>query len=309
MHSTSSSENTPSAVTPLCPMPSSSCNCSRISYAAPQHATDIGAHLHVELARRLEAQHRVVARHVAHFKRRNRSRSAISCNHRIGQIPNLILRIQQHGNQRRALQPDTSPPARRSAPRARGEKMLIVQSYSCINSRAQASAAISISSLLCPRSGSSAISPLPDRLHCISSQRLDSADLGSISSIFRPPYSSSSPFRAILAAAIALSRTLAAPTRATLSMPHRNSFLAQLHRRLVIPVQPMRRGITPQQRSQRNPQLDIELLADKASPHFYCHQRRRRDIGLPASLAESVRSAISFIRVKVDDHNFLRNLR
>ena len=61
MHSTSSSENCPSAVTSLWPMPSFLQACSYSSSPPTQQAADVGADLHVILPQRLAVQHRVVA--------------------------------------------------------------------------------------------------------------------------------------------------------------------------------------------------------------------------------------------------------
>ena len=62
MHSTSSSENWPSAVTSLWPMPSFLQACSYSFVATGEQAADIGADLHVILAQRLRVQHRVISR-------------------------------------------------------------------------------------------------------------------------------------------------------------------------------------------------------------------------------------------------------
>ena len=89
---------------------------------AAQHATDVGADLHVEFARRLEAQHRVVGSHVAHIEfgdadalrlllrspRRTDSRSRPA--HRAASEPAP------------SASPDTSSPARRSGPPAAAKR-------------------------------------------------------------------------------------------------------------------------------------------------------------------------------------------
>src|SRR4051794_35858292 len=68
-----------------------------------QHATDVGAHLHVEFARGLESQHGVISRDVAHFERGDREPGRDFIDHWVGKVADLILRIEQHGNQRRPL--------------------------------------------------------------------------------------------------------------------------------------------------------------------------------------------------------------
>ena len=70
--------------------------------SAAQHATDVGADLHVVFAGRLEAQHRVVGGHVAHFEFGDADALGHFGDHRIGEIADFVLRIEQHGNQRRA---------------------------------------------------------------------------------------------------------------------------------------------------------------------------------------------------------------
>ena len=71
MHSTSSSENMPSAVTSLWPMPSRFLHVLVELVAAAQQAGDIGADLHVILARGLAVQHGVVAEHFVDLQRRS----------------------------------------------------------------------------------------------------------------------------------------------------------------------------------------------------------------------------------------------
>ena len=76
MHSTSSSENWPSGVTSLCPMPSFLLGVLAQLFAADQQAADIGADLHVILPQRLAMQHRVVADHFVHLQRRDADSAA-----------------------------------------------------------------------------------------------------------------------------------------------------------------------------------------------------------------------------------------
>ena len=68
MHSTSSSENRPSSVTCLCPMPRVFSACSIEFFRAAQLAADVRADLHVILPERLLVQHRVVADHFVHLQ-------------------------------------------------------------------------------------------------------------------------------------------------------------------------------------------------------------------------------------------------
>jgi hypothetical protein len=67
-------------------------------FAAAQHATDVGADLHVILSHRLGVQQRIVADHVAHLQF---SQIGLFCqigNGFVGQVPNFVLRVQQHGD-------------------------------------------------------------------------------------------------------------------------------------------------------------------------------------------------------------------
>ena len=48
-----------------------------------QHAADVGAHLHVVLARRLEAKHGIVGCHIAHFELGDADALSYFGNHRI----------------------------------------------------------------------------------------------------------------------------------------------------------------------------------------------------------------------------------
>src|ERR1017187_6258532 len=117
--------------------------------SAAQHATDVGADLHVEPSCRLEAQHGVVAGHVAHLEFGDVDARGHFGDDRIGEVANLVLRIEQHGNQRRAA--DRIPEHQRvEARRQPGRKEAHGFIAHRINSLAHASAAISISSSSAP---------------------------------------------------------------------------------------------------------------------------------------------------------------
>ena len=103
MHSTSSSEIWPSAVTSLWPMPSFFAGMLPQLLAAAQQAADVGADLHVILAQRLAVQHGVVADHFVHLQRSHRTRRATSATSSCGSRADLILRVKQHRDHRRAL--------------------------------------------------------------------------------------------------------------------------------------------------------------------------------------------------------------
>ena len=62
---------------------------------AAEHATDICADLHVVLAGRLEAEHGVVAGHVANIEGRDADAMRDLGDGRIGKITDFILRIKQ----------------------------------------------------------------------------------------------------------------------------------------------------------------------------------------------------------------------
>src|SRR5260370_24852673 len=68
-----------------------------------QHAADIGANLHVEFARRLESQHGIVAGDVAYFEGGDRKLLSDFFNHRIGEVADLIVPIEQHRDEGGAL--------------------------------------------------------------------------------------------------------------------------------------------------------------------------------------------------------------
>src|SRR5579863_6939865 len=67
-----------------------------------EHATDVGADLDVVLAGRLEAKHGVVGGDVAHLKLGDADAAGNLGNDRVREIADLVLRVEQHGNQRRA---------------------------------------------------------------------------------------------------------------------------------------------------------------------------------------------------------------
>src|SRR5580704_1085903 len=122
--------------------------------AAAQHATDIGADLHIEFARGLEAQHGVVGGDVAHFKRRDGEALGDLVDHGVGEVPDLILGVEEHGDQGGTLDRifvHKRVKAGGETGRKDGHRVRICfLGVHCINSRAQASAAISISSSLSP---------------------------------------------------------------------------------------------------------------------------------------------------------------
>ncbi len=127
MHSTSSSENRPSARDALVADAQLLLEALVDLVAAAQHATDVGADLHVVFARRLEAQHGVVAGHVAHFELGDADalRPLRRSPRRRGSRPRPARRAAWEPAPSGA--PGTSRPARRSAPPA-GAKSVMVSS-------------------------------------------------------------------------------------------------------------------------------------------------------------------------------------
>ena len=105
MHSTSSSEICPSAVTSLCRCRAFWQACSQSSVAVAQQATDVGADLHVILPQRLAVQHGVVADHFIHLQRSHAHAPGHFLDQLVGYRADLILRVEQHRNHRRALAP------------------------------------------------------------------------------------------------------------------------------------------------------------------------------------------------------------
>ncbi len=105
MHSTSSMENCPSAVTPWFSMPSFSAGMFQQLVGVVQQATDVGADLHVILAARLAVQHAVVGNHFVDLQRRHADALGHFLHQFVGDRPDLILRIEEHRNHRRALAP------------------------------------------------------------------------------------------------------------------------------------------------------------------------------------------------------------
>ncbi len=104
MHSTSSSEKTPSGVTSLWPMPSLRFAVVEDLVAAAQHAGDVGADLHVVLACRLGAEHGVVRKHVAYVQLEDADALRDLGDDGVGDVADLVLRVEQHGDERGALE-------------------------------------------------------------------------------------------------------------------------------------------------------------------------------------------------------------
>src|ERR1700748_111403 len=67
--------------------------------AAAQHATDVGAYLYMVLAVRLGMHQRVVTDDITHVEFCDPDAGSHFADHRVGQTANLILGIQQHGNE------------------------------------------------------------------------------------------------------------------------------------------------------------------------------------------------------------------
>ena len=72
--------------------------------ATAQHAGDVGADLQVVLAGWLGAQHGVVRKHVAYVQLKNADALGDLGDDGVGDIADLILRVEQHGHERRALE-------------------------------------------------------------------------------------------------------------------------------------------------------------------------------------------------------------
>ena len=72
-------------------------------FSSSQHAGDIGAHLHVKLATRLRAQHRVIADHVADFQFSEIETGSNFGDYFVRQMPYFILGVKQRGNECRPL--------------------------------------------------------------------------------------------------------------------------------------------------------------------------------------------------------------
>src|SRR5580698_5755414 len=66
--------------------------------AAAQHAADVGADLYVVLAGGLEAQHGIVAGHVADVERRDADARGDFFDQGVGEISDLVLGVEQHGD-------------------------------------------------------------------------------------------------------------------------------------------------------------------------------------------------------------------
>ncbi len=70
---------------------------------AAQHATDIGADLDVVFAGGLEAEHGVVGGDVAYFKLGNADALGDLGDDCVGEVADLVLRVEQHGDERGTL--------------------------------------------------------------------------------------------------------------------------------------------------------------------------------------------------------------
>ena len=153
--------------------------------------------------------------------------------HRVGEIADLVLRIEQHRHQRRAphrILLHQRIEAGRQLGRKDAHGLGLVSGTHRINSRAHASAAISISSS--PRARARRNRP------------------ASVNSSIPLRPSSRCPHHL---------RAVAFQIEPRIPMTHRNLFFAQLDRRLPIPIQPMRRGVAAEQGSKRNPKFHVQL--------------------------------------------------
>src|SRR5579859_7501987 len=72
--------------------------------AATQHATDIGAYLYMILAQRLGMEQGVVAENVMHIELRDPNAGGHFADHGIREITDLVLGIEEHGNERGSTQ-------------------------------------------------------------------------------------------------------------------------------------------------------------------------------------------------------------
>ncbi len=199
---------------------------------AAQHATDVGADLHVEFAGGLEAQHGVVGGDVANVEFVMPMRCGDLGDDGVGEIADLVLRVEQHGNQRgtRALGISATSASKRAA--SRGEKMDIVS--------------VLIASSPAPM--------LRGHIHlflaCFAAQPASFCQLQhSVPSVFAPPDD-------LRSAALKSSQASA--------VADRNLFFAQLYRCLPVSIQPVRRGVAAKQGSQRNPKLDCTTVRSRA---------------------------------------------
>src|SRR6202022_2317981 len=68
---------------------------------AAQHAGNVCADLHVIFSRALTAQHRVIPHRLGDLQRIQVKAARDRCNHVLGDVTELVLRVKQHGNQRR----------------------------------------------------------------------------------------------------------------------------------------------------------------------------------------------------------------
>src|ERR1700733_3000090 len=102
--------------------------------ATAQHATDVGTYLYMILARRFGAHQRVVSDDVAHIQLGNPDAGSHFADHGLGKIADLILSIEQHGDQGRAKQGIK----RHHAVKARGQGGTEDGLYLCAHSCCQA---------------------------------------------------------------------------------------------------------------------------------------------------------------------------
>src|ERR1700733_5976086 len=70
--------------------------------AAAQHAGDVGADLHVVLTRWTGAQHGVVRKHISYVQLQNADPFCNLSDDGVGDVAYLVLRVEQHGHERRA---------------------------------------------------------------------------------------------------------------------------------------------------------------------------------------------------------------
>ena len=127
MHSTSSSENWPSGVVFFVADPELLFRVFVQFLAAHQHATDVGAYLHVILAHRLAMQHRIIADHFIHLQRCD----AAALGHFVDQFrrnrSHFVLCVNQHRDHGRPLsaRPDSASASSRIALQAAEKSHLI----------------------------------------------------------------------------------------------------------------------------------------------------------------------------------------
>ena len=103
MHSTSSSENWPSASHFLVRNPELLAGVLVQLVAIVQQATDVGADLDVILAQRLGVQHGVVGHHFVDLQRRHANARGDFVDQFLGHRADFVLRVHQHRNHRGTL--------------------------------------------------------------------------------------------------------------------------------------------------------------------------------------------------------------